>query len=412
MGETLCVVCRRRPTSAGRVCDPDRDRITAMLGDLLRRMGALHHSLMPSPGPAADRVSTNRTGAPLPARLDVLSLIGPGTESVTPVLHPLIRHWSTTRTVEVTAIVAGKLTVAERQIVEWHQETARHPDGLPILVTEDGRQDDDQIGSLPPAEWLDAWVRAWRSHFGHAVPVRTRTGGPVHPPRPGRWDGRRQAAINTVLGLETHSTARSDDPLDDEWEIRFGEPRRDEASAYNVRYLLTWLDAACDDDVGIAAFAGELRTLNAELVRVLGETPDQQWLGRCPAVITDRWEPTEPGGPDVELRRPVSRPCGAGLWQDPHASQVRCPRCQSTWGPRPVELLYLAAEIRRTWPVDQRRRYTLDEIDELPVLRCPNCVNELVIGWRDVTATTDDTRWWRPIRVTCPLGCPEAERLI
>lgn len=410
MGEALCVVCRRREPVSGHVCDVDRDRIADQLGGLLRLMTRLRTSLVPSPGPASDRVNTSRTGSPMPARLDVLSLIGPGNEAVTATLHPLIRHWSTTRTVDVTTVVGGKLTTIEREIVEWHREAARTADGREILVGS------DQIGTLPPAEWLDSWVRAWRRHFNHSVPLRTRTELPPAPPRPdwrgtsdpaltGRRAGHRQARINLVLGLvygyggNLPAEERREDPLADEWEIRFGEPPRDTASADNVRYLLTWLDEACEQDVGIGALAGELRALTAELTRVLGELPDQQWLGRCPATVTDR----DTGS---------SRPCGAGLWQDPHASQVQCPRCQSTWGPRKVELLHLATEIRRTWPVDRRRRYTLTEIEELRPLHCPTCGRDALIGWRDVTATTDTARWWRPERVHCPAGCPDAERLI
>jgi hypothetical protein len=187
------------------------------------------------------------------------------------------------------------------------------------------------------------------------------------------------------------------DPLRREWETRFGEPARDVAVHTNVNYLATWLGQACEDDVGIAAFSHELRHLLAELTRVLGETPDQQWLGRCPAIISD-----PDGG---------SAACAAGLWQDPHASQVICPRCHSTWGPRPVELLHLAAEIRRVWPVDRRRRYTRTDIGQLRTLSCPGCAGPVNIRWRDVTATVDTEPWWRPERAVCPAGC-DTERLI
>jgi hypothetical protein len=157
---------------------------------------------------------------------------------------------------------------------------------------------------------------------------------------------------------------------------------------------------ACLHDIGIADFTAELRALSAELTRVLGEQPDQQWLGRCPATIADHATPDD------------GRPCGAGLWQDPHASVVECPHCHATWGPRATDLLTLAGQIRRVWPVDRRRRYTADDVDAVPALPCPapGCGQTLDLWWREVTATTDRRRWWRPDKITCPSGCAEAEK--
>lgn len=413
MGDTLlCVVCRRREPVRGHVCDPDRARSVDQLTDLPRMMSRLHRHLVPAPAVATDRVTTSRGGSPTPARLDVLSLLGPGNETVTATLHPAVRRWSTTRVVTVDV---GDGETRDRQVVDWFQELVVDADGHPVLIG-----DDDQVGALPPAEWLDGWVRAWRGHFRHTTPTPvgapTRAGGgwvglvalPAAAPVVGFLAAvaavARQHTTDTLLSVDHgHSrhpgrrTAR-EDPLTDEWETRFGDPTPNTATTTNVKYLLTWFDAACDQDVGIAAFVGELRALTAELTHVLGEHPDQQWLGRCPTTIS--------------AADTAPRVCAAGLWQDPHASQVRCPRCHSTWGPRQVELLHLAADIRRVWPVDRRRRYTLNEIDQLRLPRCPTCGQLAMIAWREVTATTDITRWWRPARSSCNAGCPEAERLI
>lgn len=405
MGQVAtCVVCRRREPSRGHVCEPCRDSLAELLTDLPRKVAALTLQLVPGPAALGERVSTSRVGSPIPIRLDALSLSGPGRDGVTGALHPLVRRWSTVHTVTVTTTGAAGPRTEERQVTEWHQELTLDADGKPVMVA-----DDDQIGALPPAEWLASWTRMWREHFGLHTPkpVTAR-------PRPARWREldavARQALAAKLLGIARNGP-RTDDPLADEWEVRFGEPPREDQPAADVSFLLLWLDDACDQDVGVGELAAELRALSAELTRVLGENPDQQWLGRCPAQVTDHREPDDPGHEDATQRRAVTRPCGAGLWQDPHASQVQCPRCHSTWGPRKVELLYLAKEIRRVWPIDRRRRYHGGEIDALRTLRCPACGDAVMVSWRNVTATTDERLWWRPDRVMCPTGCPEAERL-
>lgn len=396
----MCVVCRRRTPARGWVCEGDRKGIAAMLADLPRKMLALQLQLVPGPTAVGDRVSTSRIGSPTPARLDALSLSGPGAEQVTAMLHPLVRRWSTKREVTVGQVIGpGPVQITVREITEWHQELARDADGHVIQVA-----DDDQIGVLPPAEWLDSWVRVWRRHFGHHVPARTFR---LHPaevdasPRRDELDAvARAAAYNQLLGLgpAQPTGSRPLDPLADEWETRFGEAPRGQAASEDVSYLLLWLDRACDDDVCIGDLAAELRSLSAELARVIGDQPDQQWLGRCPATISDVGDNGQ------------RRPCGAGLWQDPHCSQVVCPRCHAVWNER--QLLALALEIRKVWPVDRRRRYWVDEVDRITPPTCPGCVQATRITWREVTATTDDRRWWRPVKVTCPNGCPDTERLI
>lgn len=399
---STCIVCNRRAPERGCVCDGDRAAMAKMLTDLPRKIAKLALQLVPGQAVAGDRVSTSRTGSPTPVRLDALSLTGPGAEHVVVGMHPLIRRWSTKQTVQVTPTFgpdAGK--VLTRTIIEWHQELIRDEHGEPVMV-----DDNDQTGVVPPAEWLDAWVRAWRVHFGHSVPQRTylQSGQPSR----GRLtaEARRRIAAQ-MLGLVTISRGTVD-LLEEEWETRFGEPTRAEAPAHDVAYLLTWLDEACDQNAKIAAFAAELRSLSAELTRVLGERPDQQWLGRCPTPVTD-------------VNSGTTKTCGAGLWQDPYTGvytngshtgpgQVECPRCHSVWAQR--DLLRLALEIRKTWPVDRRRRYHREEVDATTAPACPGCGQQTRIVWREVTARTDDRRWWRPERVVCPDGCPDTERLI
>lgn len=421
MADDLCVVCRRRKPSRGRVCEPDRTALANLLRDLPRKLTALALQVVPGAAVAGERVATSRVGSPTPARLDALSLAGPGTAEVTAMMHPLIRRWRTEETVFVSTLAGGKKRLEKRTISVWHQELARDTDGHAIEV-----DDDDQIGVLPPVEWLDKTVRDWRARFGHHVPQRTWYQQPTSP-----VDQRAQLrrlfvacggqtpaaatlayiatteaawhnyAVGRVLGMSPRGT-RVDDPLADEWEIRFGEPPRYAAAHADLKYLLTWLDEACDQHLDVGAFAQELRALNAELMRVIGEQPDQQWLGRCPTTITIN------PGEDNE----TSRPCGAGLWQDAFAAQVMCPRCHCAWGPERVKLLMLAADIRRVWPIDRRRRYHADQVDELRPPHCPGCTSPVTVTWREVTTPEDERRWWRPDKATCPHGCADAGRTL
>lgn len=409
-----CVVCRRRDPDGGAVCTPDRERMALQLGELLRAIGQIEAHLIPGAGGGGEKVRTSPPGSRIPGRLDTLSALGPGAATVPAVLHPLVRHWSTRRAVTVRTLVGDRWVETQRDVVEWHSDTARHPDGSPVFVA-----DDDQVGVLPPREWIAAEAAGWRRLFGHATPpppaavtdpARARAALrhavlAAAAGRPGaatvatvsgvqREIAYRRWAADTMLGLNT----TTGDPTGDEWDIRFGRSTPNAATIRDVKYLLTWLPKACDEHRSIADFAAELRTMVAEMTRVLGERPDQQWLGRCPAVLRDA--DTDDGGVV----------CGAGLWQDPFAAQVMCPRCHSTWGPRMPELLHLAAEIRRVWPVDRRRRYDADEIDHIPAITCTGCGEVVHIEWRDVTALSDDRRWWRPDTLTCPTGCPDPER--
>jgi hypothetical protein len=405
-----------------------------LLGDLPRKMTLLPLMLMPGQSPAGEKVATTRVGSPTSARLDALSLVGPGSVPVPGALHPLVRRTCTTRTVEVEVRVgAYKVETHTTTLPEWHQEVViDRATGEPVLVT-----DDDQLGVLPPSEWLAQQCATWRTAFGHRKkPAAYVTATPKRMRDPIGWilahgtaeqvaamfavnelkQQFRQGVTNLMLGYEPGyrgrrpARLREDDPVSDAWELRFGQPGLSRDDALHVRYLRTWLEQATDHDaLDVAGFAAGLRSLSAELTRVLGEKPDQQWLGRCPATITDRDAGTK-------------TPCGAGLWQDPHASVVECPRCHGAWGPRTVHLMHLASEIRRVWPLDRRRRYNADEIDALwPAgadgvrrpIGCPTCQFPIVIDWQDVTATGDTRRWWRPVRTRCTRnGCDSAREIM
>lgn len=418
MDDNICVVCRHRAAEEGHVCRTDRERMREQLTDVPTKVNRLALMLVPGgSAPRGERVSLTRTGSPVGARMEALTLVGPGSadlgdRAVAAMLHPLIRKWSTVHTVDVTVTVEGREQTEQRQVTTWEQELVRDGNGRPVQVLHD-----DQVGLVPPVEWLESWYGRWAAQLGERLPPVQFQGWPrVEDRRAAEFAEaeRRQLAARILLGLRPDLPERWHppvalppaepwrDPLLQEWAIRFGEPERDHAVDYYTAHLLTWLDYVCDYDPDVDEFAAELRALSAELTRVLGEQPDQQWLGRCPATVTARDDS-------------ASRPCGAGLWHDPYVAQVECPRCKTTWGPGGIALLRLARDIRRTWPIDRRRRYTLDEIDrlgELRTLRCPACSSPAAITWREVTAVGDKERSWRPDRATCPDGCPEAERLV
>ncbi len=430
MGDLLCVVCHRREPARGFVCDADRQWITARLTELPGRLALLDTQLVPAStgGQYRERVTAASIIAPMPVRAAVLSMQGPGSEDTqwrpsSAILHPAVRHWVSE---EQVTVVTGPGTTRTTTVRVWHRELERDQHGYQVYTA-----DDDQIGILPPREWLDMWTRRWRRHLGHHVPARTY---PVRQPAPpdqaasphggglraliaaalhhpqlipaaaaaAAVHQQRLGAARTILGLHDYiaPAQRPDDPLADEWEIRFGEPPRYQAVVADLRYLLTWLNHACDEqDLDVGAFAAELRSLHAEIGRILGDIPDQQWLGRCPTMLVDN-------------ATGQHRPCGAGLWQDPHASQVQCPRCHSTWGPDMLQILDLARDIRTVWPIDRRLRYTSRDRDGLTPLTCPACDEKLTVTWREVTAHTDRERWWRPTGATCPNACPDARRAL
>ncbi|GAB7044885.1 hypothetical protein [Catenuloplanes indicus] len=340
--DTPCPCCGHDRPRVGNACPHCRVRLADWLNDLPGQVARLAACLVPGAAPAGDRVSTSRTGSPTPARLDVLSLIGPGNAEVRVdgrALIPRVRRWATTE------VVKSAHDGTEHVVTVWHRQVDRGPDGRPLLYLAD-----DQIGSIPPAEWLAMQVAEWRRALGYSRPARD----------------------------------------------------RDQVGA-DARWLGRHLDDVADRElVDMARLHAELRTLRNELERVLGETPDTVYLGRCPTLLTAR----DTG---------VETPCGMALWHDPHASVITCARCRSAWATQGRGWIDLAVAIRRVWPIDRRRRYSVDEADAAvvstwaPACREDGCGRPLPITWTDVTEPRDKGPMWRPTIEPCRIGHAEAE---
>ncbi len=411
MGENLCVICGRRPPVTGHVCDIDLERIDTRLAGLGGQVQRLALALITTGGATGpgERVTVSRTGSPAPARMEALNLVGPGSLNVPDhlaaaamagLMHPHVRRW---RTVEHLAV--GKREV---EIVTWHQEItagqlvhySNSRDTGPSAVRDSdpdrpvrlGRP--DQVGLVPPAAWAHGWVRRWQQVLGHHPRMLRRREPRTRADLPDAAARQRDATAMLGIGDMVPAPDRDLDPLASQHKLRFGPTERGFALNADVAYLRRWLSVAAEQDLDVALFAAELRALAEELGRVLGDNPDQQWLGRCPTTLTDHAAGT-------------TRPCGAALWQDPYASQITCLRCRSTWGPDKAEVLRLAVAIRRVWPVDRRRLYLAEEVDQVNTHppTCRNCGWGLSVAWQEVTAYTDKERWWKPVAVTCSDGC-------
>lgn len=401
----LCTLCHAEPGKVGTGCQRSIDAQLAALPD---RYTAIARELRPGRAVPGERVAmTAHVHSGLPARVAALSLIGPGGD-VPAALHPLVRHWPASRTVEVTRADG---TTTRAKVIDWYSEPVLDRNGNQVVLP------DDQIGVVPPREWLDMQVRRWRGHFGHHVPPRTLLGN---------RNAYVPASYRTLLGVDGGSRAigfllatHAADGAYDRLAYRgllsnpaaqagqqTGRPPR--SMGWDIDYLRTWLAKACEEDpLDIAGFAAQLRALHAEMARALGDVPDQTWIGRCPSFLSEYDDQGEPTG--------RKRPCGASLWQDNSAhisAQVRCPRCHITWETRGHAGAGTAREIRRVWPVDRRRRYTAADIARLTPPRCPGCAQRVRISWRDVTGTRDGRRTWQPIGAICPAGCDEAGRVI
>lgn len=401
----VCVVCHRGP---GKVCPACLNSMDHQLSELPRRYATISGALAPRQTGPAERGAA-RVHAGLPLNENALSLLAPG--GLPPILHPKIRHWQTRRKVEVTTYAPGRpprtVTIV---LTDWFSEPVTGTDGQPVMDV-----DDDQVGVIPPREWLDQHVRQIRTHLGHHVPARTTIRATrTYVPAVYRTllQHARGPAVIAWLATTSHATGALErlayrgllsTPADTATRIeRRGEPPR--SIQWDVAYLRTWLEKACTEDaIDPAAFAAQLRALHAEITRVLGDTPDQTWVGRCPAFIATLDDTGQPTG-----RR---KPCGAGLWQDNSAyvsAQVQCPRCSSTWDTRGHAGAGTAREIRRVWPIDRRRRYTADEVGRLRTPTCTSCGKRLTIRWRDVTGTRDKQRTWQPTGAVCDQGCDDA----
>lgn len=375
-----CVITHHPHTGAGLVCPAHLDTLDSRLHALPRHVAALAALLVPGgPTPPGHKVSRARVGSPTPARLDVLSLIGPGTATVRgdkPALVPLVRTWSTVETVTVTVPGVPPRT-EQRRIRIWHRDPV--PDHTtPPRVCACGQThptrprprmvpDHDQLGVVPPLPWARMWATRWR-HLLH-TPTPTTERPPVEVP-------------DTTL---TH------DPLATEWAARYGRHAPTAAAvAAATAELRDLLPLAADHPTSaVAEFAAELHALVRELELAAGMVRDDYWVGRCPVEIT---------APDG-----ATRPCGAGLWQDPWSTRIECPRCHTAWHER--EWLGLAARIRAVWPIDPRRCYTAAERDaaDRSARRpaCPGCEQPMTVQWRPVPGSP----LWRPADWRCPTGC-------
>lgn len=450
----ICLVTGHRHRGAGGICDEHLTELASLADGVARMTRELGYHLVPGSGPAGEKVTTSRTGSPTPARLDVLSLVGPGVTEIRRDSRNLavqVRRWSTVTTYQVLAQrrVDGqwKTVTVRRELRDYHAEVIVDGKGRPVR-----RLADDQVGAVPPAEWLDTWVRRFRVALQH----------PPRPLPPGTWvdytepdQGKRltraglaewwrmthgrpsimraTAAFLTVrvayadaigraaLGLTTDGRerqARAEDALAGrrppavaydtvtaEWILRYGAAKAAAAVEVDASYIKQWLPmiVAVNDDADsleLATFATELRALHRELEATLGLTRDDQWIGRCPAQLVDPRTGDETG-----------RLCGAGIWHDAHRSDtapIVCPRCQTRW---PVtDWLALRARIRHAWPIDVRIRYTQADrkyaesvVERLP--KCRGCETTMSVRWVIDYRRGDKIAMYRPAGYFCPNRC-------
>jgi hypothetical protein len=489
----VCRIGDHKHRGRGRVCDRHLEAIHAQLAGVARMTRMLPALLVPgsaATGPGA-KVSTSRTGSPTSARLDVLSLLAPGGAEIrrdARMLSPLVRRWSTLSFYDVTVPGEdGKPVTERRELRTWHAEVVTDGPRRPVEcncgrphLDREGRTvtvsrprlvlDDDQVGSIPPAEWLDMWVRRWRLALRQTTsPIRgrvdlacdadqrrrverARIGESLRVARQSpalmpavaqlitvqrayqdylaravprvrmsllgvRDDGLdHQARVAAALAggrlpdagdLQGATFAPVHDPIAAEWAVRYGYAGVAAAVEVDARWLAEWLALAADHDddteVDVAGFAAELRALHRELEHVLGETSDDQWIGRCPARLRDA------DGEETD------RLCGAGLWQDPYRSRIECGRCHTAW-PQ-ADWIHVSSLIRVAWPIDRRRRYYQgDKVaaekavrtaaeSSTRAYRCRGCERILAVDWAETTRRGELTRTWSPVKMVCPAGC-------
>lgn len=482
----VCLVTGHQHRGPYSICSEHLAELIGYTRGIPRMTLDLGYHLVPGSAPAGEKITASRSGSPTSARLDALNLVGPGVSDVIRDPRSLaaqVRRWSTVTTYDVVFERGGKTITEQRELRTYHAETitgrrsgpapacrcgephddetrpSGQPDGEPVRVLPG-----DQVGAVPPAEFLDTWVRRIRVAL-------------QHPPRPapaGMWidygeaeQGKRlaRAALGewarigrgqpsmmhavaaflgvwqayaqtvTVLRAEVGATVlgmRPDGPghvtrvetaltgarppvvaydtMTAEWILRYGVARTAAAAEVDAAYLIRWLPVAAaindeSDSLGLADFAAELLALHRELECVLGLTRDEQWVGRCPAKLVDPRTGAESG-----------RLCGAGIWHDPHRgtagrpAPIECPRCHTRWNVR--EWHPLAARIQHAWPVDVRRRYTLPErkyaessdvVDRLP--KCRGCESTMAVRWLIDYRRGDKTVMYRPAGYYCPQRC-------
>lgn len=471
----VCRIGDHKHPGTGNLCDRHLEQIRTELAGVARCTARLTDHLVPGTTPAGDKVSTTRVGSPTSARLDALNMLAPGGREIrrdARQLHVQVRRWSTRTPYQVPVMRDGKPAVETRYTTGWHSQlltdgipqpgacscgTTHSPDAIPT-GTPLGRPilalDDDQVGSIPPAEWADEWVRRWRLALGRThSPLRGRIDLACDADQRRRVERARIAeslraarrtpalmpAVAQLITVQriyeqhlrdtgqrvTHALlgVRDDGPqhqqrvtaamtgaaadriqhdtVTAEWAVRYGHAHTAAAVELDTARLADWLELAADVDdpdgqIDLAGFATELRSLHFELAHIVGDITDEQWLGRCPAMLRDA------DGEETD------RVCGYGLWQDPYRALVECARCRTSWPKQ--QWLRLANLIRRRWPIDRRRRYTDGDrhqaetnIDYLP--RCTGCDRTMRVEWREITGRRDLTRFWAPGPLVCPAGC-------
>lgn len=258
-----CAGCGRLNPTPDHVCEGCRQRAADQLAALPKLHGRL--ILAQVPGSAAGGRGGKRVDAPLPGRVDPLSLLA-----------------------------AGTLDVDSDHLVE-------------------------QTGSLPLALWLNAWAGDWTERGYTPRPPRTPVVG-GWPARPGDTALMRQlltGAGKLTVGYEANGRPIRrpiSDTLDAEYAARYGRADGD-LIARTVRHLAHRLDDACDRHEQIGGFLDGLRVLYGACQAAVGERSDLQHLGRCPERRIDHET-----GDEV--------PCGAALWTDPYVTSITCPRCR------------------------------------------------------------------------------------
>lgn len=488
----VCRVGNHQHRGDGPVCERHLERMRAQLAGVARMTCMLPGLLVPgsaAAGPGA-KVTTSRIGSPTSARLDVLSLLGPGGAEIrrdARMLSPLVRRWAERVSYVVTVPGEDGEPVTEtRTLYQWHAEVvsdgpAREVScscGRPHLDSTGKRvvvapprlvMDDDQVGSIPPAEWLDMWVRRWRIALNYtSSPIRGRVNlavdqdqrrrverakiaqrlrsarmSPALMPavaqlisvqrayenhlqrarfavRMGlmgiRYDGPdHQARVAAALdagalpigGIPPGGTFTPvHDPIAAEWAVRYGYAGVAAAVEVDAQKLIEWLDLAADTDHEDVDMAAFATEL-AGLHREL-----EHVLG---LTSDDQWIGKCPARLRDADGEETDRICGTGLWQDPYRSRVECPRCHTAW--HQLDWMHLANLIRITWPIDRRRRYyqhdktmaekaVRDRADAgARSYRCRGCERVLNIEWSQTTRRGETVATWSPVRLVCPGGC-------
>lgn len=430
----ICRVGGHQHPGTGNLCDRHLDRARRELADVARMTRELPGRLVPDGSASTgDKVTTSRIGSPTAGRLDVLNLLAAGGREIrrdARMLAPQIRRWSTLSTYEVTVPGPdGKPRTETRTLRTWHAEPVTVGAAGPVScncgqqhLDRDGKpvktarpllvMDDDQVGSIPPAEWLDMWVRRWRLALRHttspikgrvdlacdadqrrrlervkmAEAMRAARGVPALMPAVAhlaavhaaytdhlqravprvrmallgvRDDGpEHQARVAAATGAGRLPDAADltgaalnpvHDPIAAEWAVRYGYAGVAAAVEVDARYLAEWLPLAADHDD--PDHDVDVATFATEL-RAL-HTELEHVLGYTSDTIRIGRCPAYLRDTDGE---DTDRLCGAVIRQDPYRSVVECPRCHTSWPER--EWMHLANLIRVRWPIDPHRRYT------------------------------------------------------